>query len=91
MHDLDHGSNPVVRAEGYRQFVLCTLKTVRSLDGINITTRQRSQAEELYVERVLAFNDRVDQVRRDNERELLGKYSKRRRSNVVIVTVIFIS
>ena len=78
MHDLDHGSNPVVRAEGYRQFVLCTLKTVRSLDGINITTRQRSQAEELYVERVLAFNDRVDQVRRDNERELLGKYSKRR-------------
>ena len=35
--DDDHGSNPVVRAEGYRQFVLCTLKSVRTLDGHNVT------------------------------------------------------
>ena len=33
-----------------------------------MTARARSSAEELYVERVLAFNDRVDQIRRDNER-----------------------
>ena len=57
-----------VRADGYRQFVLCTLKTVRSLDNEIVTARARSSAEELYVERVLAFNDRVDQIRRDNER-----------------------
>ena len=54
--DLDHGSNPVVRAEGYREFVLCTLKTVRFLDNETVTARARSSAEELYVERVLAFN-----------------------------------
>jgi Leucine-rich repeat (LRR) protein len=35
--DADHGSNPVVRAEGYRQFVLCTLKTVRVLDAEAVT------------------------------------------------------
>ena len=35
--DADHGSNPVVRADGYRQFVLCTLKTVRVLDSEAVT------------------------------------------------------
>lgn len=35
--DADHGSNPVVRAEGYRHFVLCTLKTVRVLDAEAVT------------------------------------------------------
>ena len=77
--DLDHGSNPVVRAEGYREFVLCTLKTVRFLDNETVTARARSSAEELYVERVLAFNDRVDQIRRDNERELLAIEARKQR------------
>jgi hypothetical protein len=34
----------------------------------------------LYVERVLAFNDRVDQVRRDNERELLAIEARKQRN-----------
>ena len=80
LDDPDHGSNPVVRADGYRHFILCTLKSVRSLDGITITSRARSNAEELYVERVLAFNDRVDQVRRDNERELLAIEARKQRN-----------
>ena len=45
-----------------------------------MTARARSSAEELYVERVLAFNDRVDQIRRDNERCV-----------VVVVVVVVLS
>lgn len=78
--DADHGSNPVVRADGYTEFVLCTLKHVQRLDGEPISAKSRSVAEETYMQRVLAFNDRVDQVRRENERELLAIEARRQRN-----------
>ena len=49
LHDSDHGSNPVVRAEGYRHFVLCTLKTVRSLDGVAVSGWEKGTVECFFV------------------------------------------
>ena len=78
--DPDHGTNPIVKAEGYRHFVLCTLKQVHMLDGVPVSSNARSLAEDAYMQRVLNFNDRVEQVRRGNERELLAIEARRQRN-----------
>jgi len=78
--DPDHGTNPIAKADGYRHFVLCTLKQVQLLDGVPVTSNARSLAEDAYMQRVLNFNDRVEQVRRGNERELLAIEARRQRN-----------
>lgn len=78
--DPDHGTNPITQAEGYRDFVLCTLKQVMKLDGDAVTASARSVAEDEYMQRVLNFNDRIEQVRQGNERELLAIEARRQRN-----------
>ena len=48
------------------------------LDGVPVTSNARSLAEDAYMQRVLNFNDRVEQVRRGNERELLAIEAQQR-------------
>ena len=38
--DPDHGTNPIAKAEGYRHFVLCTLKQVHVLDGVPVSIKR---------------------------------------------------
>ena len=45
-----------------------------------MTSNARSLAEDAYMQRVLNFNDRVEQVRRGNERELLAIEARRQRN-----------
>jgi hypothetical protein len=78
--DPDYGANPITSAEGYREFVLCTLKQVLTLDAVGVTANARAVAEDVYMQRVLNFNDRVEQVRRGNERELLAIEARRQRN-----------
>ena len=80
LEDDHFGRCPIVKAEGYRNFVLCALKQVRVLDGAEIAGRDRSAAEDKYMQKVLEFNDRIDALRRENERELLAIEARRRRN-----------
>ena len=41
LEDDHFGRCPIVKAEGYRNFVLCALKQVRVLDGAEIAGRDR--------------------------------------------------
>ena len=48
-------------------FVACHLKKLVVLDGVRVSSSERSVAEEEYMERVCAFNDEVDSVCKQNE------------------------
>jgi hypothetical protein len=81
--DTTFGTNAVTTSEGYQSFVLCHLKSLKSLDGVSINCLHRSQAEEHYMSKVLEFNERIDSICRDNERELVALEARRKRNSAV--------
>jgi Leucine-rich repeat (LRR) protein len=80
LDDAHFGSCPIARSDGYWNFVLCYLKQIRRLDGIEIDAHDRSQAEDAYMAQVLRFNDRIAAIQRENQRELLAIETRQRRS-----------
>jgi hypothetical protein len=78
--DIHFGSCPVTRLDGYRNFALCYLKQVTHLDGLEVTGTDRSRAEEAYVEEILAFNAKIEEVTRDGEREANAIEARRART-----------
>ena len=60
------GACPIARAEGYRNFVLCQLRQVRVLDGINIDPDARRGAEALALQLATDFHERMQSVEREN-------------------------
>ena len=78
--DVHFGHCPVTKLEGYRNFAVCYLKQVSRLDGIDITTQDRSAAEEAYVEQVLRFNEKIEHIEREHEMELSSIEERRKRN-----------
>ena len=80
LEEDDFGGNPVTRADGYRHFVLCVLKRLRVLDDVDVLESEREASDELYMNKVLDFNKRVEAVRQEHDRELLAIEARRRRN-----------
>ena len=59
---MHFGHCPVTKLDGYRHFALCYLKQVQVLDGIVVSVKDRTEAEDAYVDQVLRFKEKVDQV-----------------------------
>jgi len=78
--DFHFGSCPVTRLDGYRNFALCYLKQVTHLDGLEVTGADRAAAEDAYMESVMKFNNRVEEVTREGGREALAIEARRART-----------
>ena len=78
--DIHFGSCPVTKLDGYRNFALCYLKQVTHLDGLEVTRVDREKAEEAYVEEILAFNNRIEEVTREGGREAKAIEARRART-----------
>ncbi|ETV86844.1 hypothetical protein H257_01899 [Aphanomyces astaci] len=79
--DEHYGINPITAETGYKIFVVNQLKQVRILDGLEIQSTDQRFAEDEYMQRVLAFNDKIDNVQRSHDQEMLRIDSRRNRSN----------
>ena len=78
--DIHFGSCPVTKLDGYRNFALCYLKQVTHLDGLEVTMTDREKAEEAYVEEILAFNNKIEEVTREGGREAKAIEARRART-----------
>ena len=78
--DIHFGSCPVTRLDGYRNFALCYLKQVTHLDGLEVTNSDRASAEDAYMESIMKFNQRVEEVTREGGREALAIEARRART-----------
>ena len=57
------------RLEGYRNFALNSLKQVTHLDGLEVTSGDRAAAEDAYMESILKFNNKMEELTREGRRE----------------------
>lgn len=80
LDDAHFGVNPVTSIKGYRSFVVTQIKQLRLLDGVEISTNDKRAAEDAYVTQVLRFNDRMDDILRAHEQEVLAIDSRRNRN-----------
>ena len=64
-HDNYFGAAPIVDEPSYHAAALRSLKQLGVLDGRTIAERQRSDAEEEFLQRSLRFNVEVDRLKRD--------------------------
>ena len=79
LDDLHFGSNPVVHLEGYRAFAICCLPQLQRLDGAELSAADRGSARGALADRVVAFNEKVEGVQRDFEREFSAVEARRSR------------
>ncbi|GMH59695.1 hypothetical protein TrRE_jg3158, partial [Triparma retinervis] len=78
--DIHFGSCPVTRLDGYRNFALCYLKQVTHLDGLEVTTGDRAAAEDAYMESILKFNVKIEEITREGSREAMSIEARRART-----------
>jgi len=78
--DAHFGPNPVVSADGYRTFSICYLPQVQRLDGVEVTPNDRDAARGEFTRQVLDFNNRVEAVQKEFEREFSVIDERRHRS-----------
>ena len=78
--DVHFGCCPVTRLDGYRNFALCYLKQVKRLDGLEVTTNDRAAAEDAYMESILKFNNKVEEITREGGKEALAIEARRART-----------
>ncbi|CAM9831568.1 unnamed protein product, partial [Laminaria digitata] len=64
LNDVHFGACPVVTEEGYRSFVMCSLRQVRRLDGLEVMEADRADAEQKYEEEALAYQERLEEIER---------------------------
>eukprot|EP00752_Nemacystus_decipiens_P001844 g1778.t1 len=69
LDDIHFGTCPVVTKEGYRHFVMCCLRQVRRLDGLEVMEADRAEVEHKYEQEALAYQDRLEEI----ERRRLGE------------------
>ncbi|OQR89434.1 hypothetical protein THRCLA_09742, partial [Thraustotheca clavata] len=77
LHDEHYGSNPITLATGYKIYVMNQLPQIRVLDGLEISPNDQNHAQDTYLQRVLAFNDRIDQIQQDHERAMAAIDTRR--------------
>ena len=69
LSDIHFGRCPVVDDKGYREFVICFLRQVKFLDGVEITADRMSAAEAAYAMQYKQYQDDLleleDEYRRD--------------------------
>jgi hypothetical protein len=68
------------RLDGYRNFALCYLKQVTHLDGLEVTSGDRAAAEDAYMESILKFNNKIEEVTREGRREAQAIEARRART-----------
>lgn len=78
--DVHYGSCPVINADGYRDFVLCTLRQLTELDGEAVEGDDRRAAQDAFLKQALAFSDKVESLCHENEQELLAIEARRQRN-----------
>ncbi|CAM9422855.1 unnamed protein product [Pylaiella littoralis] len=69
LDDIHFGTCPVVKEEGYRSFVVCCLRQVRRLDGLEVMEADRAEVEHKYEQEALAYQERLEEI----ERRRLGE------------------
>jgi hypothetical protein len=77
--DVHFGDCPVCLLDGYRNSVLIWLKQLRVLDGVEVTSDDRDSAQDAYLQKVFQFNQRVEELQREHEREMHGIEQRRKR------------
>jgi len=60
------GSCPITLEEGYRGYAMCTLRQIKMLDGVNINDSDRSAEEDVFLQKTLEFNEKVDLLHRNH-------------------------
>ena len=59
--------------------MLIWLKQLRVLDGTEVRDADRESAQDAYLNQVMAFNQKVEEVQREHEREMAAVQSRRKR------------
>ena len=77
--DVHFGACPVCLLDGYRNSVLIWLKQLRVLDGVEVTSDDRESAQDAYLQKVFQFNQRVEELQREHEREMHSIEQRRKR------------
>jgi hypothetical protein len=60
----------VATTDGYREFVLCFLRQVQTLDGVAFHKNDLAAATNAYTQQVKAFNDSLQAVEDSYRRDL---------------------
>jgi outer membrane lipopolysaccharide assembly protein LptE/RlpB len=78
--DIHFGTCPVAQQTSYREFTLCCVKRLRRLDGTEVVGNEREVAQGNYLRQVLDFNDKLDALQKEQEREVAAIEARRRSS-----------
>jgi Leucine-rich repeat len=78
--DIHFGTCPVAQQPSYREFTLCCVKRLRRLDGTEVVGNEREVAQGNYLRQVLEFNDKLDALQKEQEREVAAVEARRRSS-----------
>ncbi|CAM9725922.1 unnamed protein product, partial [Discosporangium mesarthrocarpum] len=70
LEDVHFGACPVTYVTGYRNFVMCFLRQLRRLDGLEVADRDRVAAEGMYTEEALKFQRKIDAIEEGQGREI---------------------
>lgn len=77
--DVHFGSCPVCDLRGYRTSVVLWLKKLHTLDGCEVTEEDRERAQDVYLGEVFEFNQKVEELQREYEREMHSIEQQRER------------
>jgi hypothetical protein len=61
---------PVAKREGYRSFIIQYLKGVRILDGTLVGEDERNRMEDNYLQTVLDYSDKMDELKRSSDAQM---------------------
>jgi Leucine-rich repeat len=78
--DIHFGTCPVAQQPSFREFTLCCVKRLRRLDGTEVVGNEREVAQGNYLRQVLEFNDKLDALQKEQEREVAAVEARRRSS-----------
>mmetsp|Transcript_16847 Transcript_16847/g.25337 ORF Transcript_16847/g.25337 Transcript_16847/m.25337 type:complete len:757 (-) Transcript_16847:91-2361(-) len=68
--DIHFGRCPVADCEGYKEFVLCHLKQVVTIDGVATSAQALEAAQASHANEVMAFNAMIQEMENSHQQEL---------------------
>lgn len=86
LNDVHFGRCLVADDKGYKEFVLCFLRGVKILDGVNITSEKQASAESIYSNQLKIYNNSLNEIEEDYRRDLQAiETNHRSRENHALV------